>query len=333
MIRVAILGSGNVGHALGALLGSRPELDVVLWGRRLPRRAPLTLRCFGVKGTYALGTVLAEPLLRRAISGAEVVVLALPAHVRDQILAQACGRLRDAALLVAWEGLGRFSESLREHRIDGPIAVGLQRSPLLCRTRRRWHSVEIHGVRSRVVAATIESADRLRAKAVLDEVFPFRFIFAPNYTCVSLSPGNPLIHPARLYSFAQSGATVRRSIRFYADWNDEASKTLLALHGEVAQLREALRLPRKYVDTLADGRTLPSLGEITQSIRSEPRLARIVFPVRMWRNRLKLDHRHRFFREDIGEGLAYMLSIAHSTGVQMPMASTIHAWYRETKHS
>ena len=333
MIRVAILGSGNVGHALGAFLGSRSELDVVLWGRRLPRRAALTLRCFGVKGTYALGTVLAEPMLSRAISGAEVVILALPAHVRDRILAQVCGRLRDAALLVAWEGLGRFSESLREHRVDGPIAVGLQRSPLLCRTHRRWQSVELHGVRRQVVAATLEPADKLCAKAILDEVFPFHFTLAPSYVCVSLSTGNPLIHPARLYSFAQSGAAVRRSIRFYADWTDEASKTLLALHSEVAQLRAALRLPRKYVDTLADHRPSLSLAEITQSIRSEPRLARILFPVRMWRNRLELDYRHRFFREDIGEGLAYMVSIAHKAGVEMPMASTIHAWYRETKHS
>ena len=40
-----------------------------------------------------------------------------------------------------------------------------------------------------------------------------------------------------------------------------------------------------------------------------------------------MDRRHRFFREDIGEGLAYILDIASHAGVEMPAAQAIYNWY------
>lgn len=37
---------------------------------------------------------------------------------------------------------------------------------------------------------------------------------------------------------------------------------------------------------------------------------------------------HRFFAEDIGEGLATILADADAAGVAMPTASAIVGWYR-----
>jgi hypothetical protein len=287
------------------------------------------LECVGTEGTYAVGAVSAEPSIGRAVDGADIVVIAVPAHVRHGILDRIAGRVRNSSLLLAWEGMGRFTESLRGLRIAGPVVVGLQRSPLLCRIRRPWRSVEILGVRSRVVAATVDPADMSCAKRLLGRFFPFRFLFAPTYRCVSLSPGNPLIHPARLYAVAHSGHGERASpAHFYADWDDEASATLLALHREVARLRDALRLPVRFVRTLVDAAAPPSPAQVTHDIRSERRLADVMLPVvPNGPHRGQLDHTHRFFREDIGEGLSYMLSIAHRTGVEMPTAKAIHNWY------
>jgi opine dehydrogenase len=329
VINIAVLGSGPIGHALGALLGSRPEYRVRLWGRRVPRRVPLTLECFGREGLYAVGAVSAEPSIRRAVDGAEIVVITVPAHVRHRVLDRIADRVRNSSLLLAWEGMGRFAESLRSLRIGGPVIVGLQRSPILSRIRRPWQSVEILGVRSRVVAATVDPADVPSARRLLERCFPFRFDVAPTYRCVSLSPANPLIHPARLYAVAHS----RRGegalpAHFYADWDDEASATLLALHQEVASLRRALRLPVRFVRTLVDGAAPPSPAQVTHDIRSEHRLAEIMLPVvRKSPHRLQLDRTHRFFREDIGEGLSYILSIAHRARVEMPTAKAIHRWY------
>lgn len=327
MTKVVVIGAGNIGQALAAFLGSRPELHVVIWGRRWASPAELTLTVYGAEGTYAIGTAFAEPSLRRALEGADVAIIAVPTHVRRRVLEQAAPRLTDCAMLVSWEGTGWFREHLKELGIERPIAVGLQRSPILCRVRSNGQSVEIFGVRTEVVAATTKPADRSCARQLLDSLLPFGFAFAPSYECVSLSPSNPLIHPARVYSFDRPGVDLARDVRFYADWDDAASEVLLLLHGEVARLRDELRLPRRYLRTLADQPRPRAPSEITRLHRTQACLAELQVPVRQGSRGRSLDRRHRFFREDIGEGLAYILDIASHAGVEMPAAQAIYNWY------
>jgi len=332
LIRIAILGAGNVGHALAALLGSRPVFDVKLWGRHVPSSASLELHAFGSRGTYAVGCAMAEPSLRCAVEGADIVVLTVPAHVRHSILEQIARFLGSCALLLAWEGMGCFAESLHALGIKGPAAVGLQRSPVICRTRQPGRSVEILGVRSQVVAASVEPSDGRRAARLTECIFPFHFSYASEYACVSLSPGNPLTHSARLYSCANVGLErVSRRKRFYSDWDDLASQTLLDLHGEFARLRGVLGLPKKFMRTLVDDQETPSSAQVTRDIRSEFRLSEILLPLRMVRNRWQFDLRHRFFQEDLGEGLNHILRVAKERGVRLRTMEAIQDWYLRTE--
>jgi len=157
-------------------------------------------------------------------------------------------------------------------------------------------------------------------------IFPFKFALAPDYRCVSLSPGNPMIHPARLYSCGLAGAdSIRPGVRFYQNWNDSASRVLIDLHREVAEVRDELRLPRAFVRTLVDA-SAPTAQAVTRDIRAARSLEGILLPVRTLRGRWQLDRRHRFFREDIDESLAYIRRIARSGGVAMPVAEAISAW-------
>jgi len=327
VIKVSILGTGSIGHTLGAVLGSRPEFQVKLWGRKVQRRVSLVIRCLGPQAVYAVGRVFSEPSLRRAVADAEVVILAVPAHVRHRILSRIAGELRHCTLLLAWEGMGRFAESIAKLRIKTPMCVGLQRSSVICRTSTQWRSVELIGVRSNVVAATIDPGYRMQAISLFQEIFPFHFTFAPTYECVSLSSANPLIHPARLYSLACSGKHLGKSIGFYAEWDDAASEVLLSLHRELARLRDALCLPGRFVRTLADGPAPPVAAQITHDLRSERSMAYVRVPVCTGAGGMQLDFAHRFFQEDIGEGLRYILSMARRAGVSMPVSKTIHAWY------
>jgi hypothetical protein len=185
-------------------------------------------------------------------------------------------------------------------------------------------------VRSQVVAATIDPGDSAVAAPLMSRIFPFRFVFAPGYACVSLSPGNPLIHPARLYTYGlRNSRSVRKSARFYADWDDRASETLFALHQEVARLRDTLHLPVRFVRTLADDCQPFSPAALTRQIRAVRELDEIKIPMRRRPgNTLTMDQTHRFFREDIGEGLAYILAIALKANVAMPTAQAIYRWYK-----
>lgn len=294
----------------------------------------LQVSAFGDSGVYAQGTATAEPVLERVLQGVDVVILAVPTNVRHTLIAPVAASLDACPLLLAWEGAGRLRQSMRALGIAQPMIVGLQRSPILCRTQRALRSVEILGVRSEVVAATIAAEDTADAQRAMKALLPFRFAFAPNYDCVTLSPGNPLIHPARLYRCDL--ARLRpggRGGRFYADWDDRASATLLALHSELARLRDALRLPAEFVHTMADAPTPPSPSQTTCDIRAARSLAGIRLPLSIGAQGYGWNLQHRFFREDIGEGLAGILEIARSAGVAMPTAQAIEHWHADLRAS
>jgi len=323
--RLTILGGGHVGQTLVALLGGRFDISTTIWSRRWRHARLIHRRAIGREGTYGIGQARIQPSLRQAVDRADIIVIAVPGHGRAALLKRIAGRIDTCALLVAWEGLGAFPETLRHLGMAGPTIVGLQRSPLCCRALS-GDTVEILGVRTRVVAATVDSGDSSRAARLMKAIFPFKFAFAPDYRCVSLSPGNPMIHPARLYSCGHAGADpIRPGVRFYQDWNDSASRVLIDLHREVADVRDRLRLPRAFVRTLVD-ESDPAPQAVTRDIRAARSLDGILLPVRSFRRRWQLDRRHRFFREDIAESLAYIRRIARSGGVTMPVADAISAW-------
>lgn len=83
MTRVAFIGSGSWGTALASVLASKGEADVVLWARR-PELAE-TINLYHENPEYLPGAPLPESLrstndMEEAVSGAEVVVMAVPSH-------------------------------------------------------------------------------------------------------------------------------------------------------------------------------------------------------------------------------------------------------------
>lgn len=328
MITVAVLGSGNIGHALAALLGSRPGVRAILWGRRWKRSRAAAITVGEARRVYAIGAVELEESLANALASADVAIIAVPTHARHRLLASAPTQLNKCALLVSWEGTGRFRESLQELGIEKPIAVGVQRSPILCRVVRRAGAVKVKGVRTSVVAATTNPALGGPAGDLLGELLPFRFRMAPTYECISVSPGNALIHPARMYSSDPSrlGRNGRKP-RFYGDWDDAASEVLLTMHAEVARLRDALGLPRSFLHTLVDRRPMNTPSEITGQMQGAESLADIRLPLTAGPSGPALNLDHRYMREDIGEGLSYMLAIADRAEISMPTVQAVRAWY------
>lgn len=329
MMRVAVLGSGSIGHALAVFLGARPDLRVVIWGRRWRLSGMRNLICFHGDVACFAGRAIAEGEIRRAVQGSDVVIITVPTHARPQILHEIAQDIGSCSFLLSWEGTGPFRESLSEFSIEGPICAGLQRSPIVARLRHRGRSCDLLGIRGSVVAAAIKPGDRKVAQEFLTALLPFNIAVAPSYEYVSVSPGNPLIHPARLFSIAHAAKPDNsgRRTRFYADWNDSASEILLDLHREIKTLRRALRLSDQFVRTLADRTSQPTPQELTAEIRSEVKLSDVAVPMGRSGGRHSFDWDHRFFREDIGEGLSYIVTLAKRAKIPMPTAEAIVDWY------
>jgi predicted dinucleotide-binding enzyme len=105
LIKLAVLGAGNVGHAVAALAGSRPGVGVTLWSRRFRHNSRTTIRVHGRGGTFGVADVTLAASPRKAVEDADIVLLTVPTHVRHELLARLTKQLQDCALLVTWEGM------------------------------------------------------------------------------------------------------------------------------------------------------------------------------------------------------------------------------------
>ncbi|HKQ70782.1 MAG TPA: NAD(P)H-dependent glycerol-3-phosphate dehydrogenase [Polyangiaceae bacterium] len=130
MKRAAILGAGAWGTALATVLARKGE-KVTLWTRRGDLAAEIARNRENRR--YLPGTVLADAIyvtsdLARALSGADVVLLAIPSHAMRAFVAEASTLLpHDAALVSATKGIENDSLMLmREVILDvmGPAIDG-----------------------------------------------------------------------------------------------------------------------------------------------------------------------------------------------------------------
>lgn len=304
----------------------------MIWGRSIQQSATVGILAKGASKYYSVGAARAEPSITHAVRGADLVICTVPAHVRHCLLKRIRKQLDACVLLLMWEGMGRFMESLHELGIRPQIAAGLQRSPLLCRIIKPFRSVEIFGVRSQVVAAPADPDSLGRIQGIASEVLPFQLTFVPDYNYVAFSPSNPLIHPARIYSRALHGAFVPREA-LYGDWDDHASTILLSLHSELALLRGSLGLSPLWLPTLIDRSTRPSPAQITHETRSAGALRSIAFPVRETAYGVRLDWAHRFFQEDIGEGLMHIRRAARACCLRLAVTEEICRWYGSARNT
>ena len=134
MTKLAFIGSGSWGTAMASIITQKPDVDVLLWSRR-PELAE-TINLFHENPEYLPDVQLPEELratndLEEAVTGADVIVMAVPSHGFRNVL-------RDVAGIA-----GR-----------GPVYVSLTKG-LEVDTKRRMSEVlseEIEGISESCVA-------------------------------------------------------------------------------------------------------------------------------------------------------------------------------------
>jgi glycerol-3-phosphate dehydrogenase (NAD(P)+) len=128
---VAVLGAGSWGTALAIHLG-RAGLPVRLWARDPARAA--AMRATRQNARYLPGAALPDGVevaadTAAALAGSAIVLIAVPSHFVEAVLATAAGRIPDGAVIVsATKGLEpvhglRMSEVLARRLPGHPVAV------------------------------------------------------------------------------------------------------------------------------------------------------------------------------------------------------------------
>ena len=328
-MNITILGGGNIGTLMAAECArkghrvtvhtSRPEL----WSRELcvhdREDAPL----------FSARIAEVTDDLARAVCGAEVVFITLPAETFPALARELAPHVRPGQRIGIIPGSGGAEFAFRDFLQKGVCLFGVQRVHSIARLRERGRSVAMLGRKAELQLAAIPGAQAPELAGMMTHLFDMPCRVLPNYLSVTLTPSNPLLHTARLYSLFRDygGADLARNALFYEEWDDLASEMLLRTDAELQRLCAAIPLELESVKSLREHYESATIAEMTRKIRSIPAFRGLAAPMRRTAGGWQPDFSSRYFTTDFSFGLKILLDICGLFNVPSPAMQELWDWY------
>jgi opine dehydrogenase len=319
MATVAVLGAGAGGAAAAVELTAAGH-DVRLWNRRAATLAPFA-QAGGVRHEGALGDGF-TPLrtitrdLGRALAGADVALVCLPALAHEEVAAAlAAARAALPVVLDPGHTGGALHVAAVFARAGRPAPPLAELSTLTYVARKpAGDRVRVTGVAGRVRAACLPGGEAAldAACALYPAAVRERDVLATGLANVNL-----VLHPPGAVLAAAWVEATGGGFRFYADGTTPAVARLiaaldaerLAVAGAYGHALDPLLEEMRAIGTVApdatDLRAAIAGGEANRTIRAPGSLE------------------HRYYREDFGYGLLPFAALARAAGVEAPVAGAL----------
>ena len=311
-MKVAVLGGGN-GSLAAALDLTEQGHEVRLWRRDpgvVATMGPLSLK--DSQGTRQVGIALVTADIGAAVGEAELIVCPTPATAQPDIAAQLAGVLTEGQVVFLPPGsFGSviMARIIRDHGNTADIVFGEAGTlPYLCRTH--GDTVAITTRASRLPTGVFPHRLSAHALEVIRQAFP-SVEDTGNALSGALMNAGPIIHPPLILMNAGP-------IEHFDHWDihNEGTQPAIrrvtdALDAERIALREALGYGAPHFPLIEHYTTDQWMyGNLAHDKLTESG---------DWRERLVLTE-HRYMREDIAVGLAFLVSVADWSGMPCPVA-------------
>ena len=320
---VAVCGGGHLAHAIAPVIAAGGTNVRLLTRRPAAWKETVRVETDEVCLEGRLARVSDDPA--EVIPGSSVVLLVLPAFARAEVLSRIAPWIDEDAWVGAFPGAGGFDVQA-SHALPGRTRVfGSARTPYIARIVAYGSHVRVTGIDARLRIAALEDAPAIAA--TVGEMLGMSWMALGSYDAVTLTPSNPLVHPSRLYTFfRETGRNDMRDVELYRDWDDAASRTLLACDDEIDALRRRAGITPQEVPPVRRHYGVREPRELTQRIRSLAPLRGIPLPVVTEDGVMRADWSHRYFTEDFDYGLEAMRRLARRHGVATPAIEAMAEW-------
>lgn len=315
-MRIAVLGGGNGSYAAAADLAEQGH-EVRLWRRAAAAFAPVletgTLLLSDHRGRREVRLGLATASLAQALAGAELIVAPLPAYGQLDLARAMAAHLSDGQVVFLPPGsFGSYvmARGLREAGSRAEVAFA-ETGTLPYLTRKHGAGeVAVTTRASRLPTGVFPARLAAAALPVIREAYPAVEPVKDALSAALMNAG-PIIHPPLIVMNAGP-------IEHFPHWDihNEGTQPAIrrvttALDGERMALREALGYGPPHfplADHYESDRWMYGNLAHDKLVGSGD-----------WRERLELT-RHRYMREDVAYGLAFLVSLADWAGVPCPVA-------------
>lgn len=329
-MKICIVGGGNLGTAMAADFAAKNHAVNILTSRPQSWQKNITAaETSREELTAELNLVTADAA--EAFDATDYIFVTLPSHVQSEFAKKIAPFANDKLKFVMVPGFGGAEFLMQPALRKGATLFGFQRVPFIARLKEYGRSVWFERKSAlqlaKFVGSDIDSVCRDMAK-----LFSIPCAALNNYLCVTLTPSNPVLHTARLYSMLKDGDAIDKF--FYAEWNDAASEILFKLDDEVQTICRALKeTDLRSVRSLKVHYESDTIPALTKKIRGIPSLSKILSPLKETPQGLRPDFDSRYFKCDFEFGLDILLQFAETLNLDSPTMREVMTWYRRKTKS
>lgn len=313
-MRVALLGAGAVALGNAALLSSRGH-QVVVWSPT-GNGAPIKVGHYSIEASGAIeGRIAVEvaTTAAEAMSGANVVIVAVPAYAYKFVLDAAAPHIRSNQPVIVSGHLSFGALYLAKRMAElGSATVPIAAFGTTVTTGRRTGvlTVNVKTVRSKLDMAALPANRGEEMIELCQNLFGDRFVLRSNLLAVSLSNLNPLSHMAvALCNFTR----IERGERWDQDENltDAVGRLIEALDAERLAISDAagvaVRTVREHFHHSFQV-PLNTVGAMSRELSQRKR--NVLGPTTL---------ETRYILEDVPFGLVPTILLARAAGVSAPL--------------
>ena len=271
-MNITILGGGNIGTLMAAECARKGHRVTVHTSR--PALWSLDLDVHDREDAFLFSAHIAKVTddIVSAVREAEVIFITLPAETFPALARELAPHVRPGQRIGIIPGSGGAEFAFRGLLQKGAVLFGVQRVHSIARLKERGHSVAMLGRKAELQLAAIPGARAQDLARMLESLFDMPCRVLPNYLAVTLTPSNPLLHTARLYSLFRDapGQGFAREVLFYEEWDDLASEMLLRADAELQRLCAVIPMDLGSVKSLREHYESGTVPEMTKKIRGIP---------------------------------------------------------------
>lgn len=331
-MKMTVIGGGNIGTLIAAEMAYKGN-EVTVYTSK-PGQWSKEPEVLDAKGQFLFKGSLRHVTdsMEEALQSAELIWITVPAQMFTNIEKKMFPHVKKGQYIGVVPGSGGAEFAFSKLINKGCVLFGLQRVPFIARLKEYGASVYMLGRKSQLQLGSIPATQAPELSGMAQEWFDMECVSLPNYLSVTLTPSNPILHTARIYTMFQDyeeGRVYSRNFLFYEEWDDTDSKMLIACDKELQQLCRTIPLDLAAVKSLCVHYDSFDAVAMTKKLRSIPAFLGLNSPMKQSGGGWVLDFSSRYFTSDFSYGLKIIKDLAKLYEQPAPNINRIWDWYKQ----
>ena len=328
-MKVTIIGGGNIGVLMAAEISKKAEVSVYatkadIW------KPSVDVFDNDDKFLFSSNPISFTDDLSESTKNTDIVFITYPSYLFEERAEQLFQCIEDSVYIGVVPGSGGAEFAFKKLIDKGCKLFGFQRVHSIARIKEVGKSVYMLGRKDQVFLSSIPSEYTSKIKRIIEYFLEMQCVVLPNYLNITLTPSNPILHTARLYSMFKNwnpDIVYPANLLFYESWDNQSSEILLKCDEEVQKLCRAIPLELSEVNSLKVHYGVDGIQSMTDKISNIPAFKGLESPMKKVENGYIPDFSSRYFTADFAYGLKVIKDIAELFGVQTPNINSIWKWY------